>query len=115
MDANALLTLPLAAVFLYHGATKQVGAFAKAFDLPRWVAGLVIFAEIAAGLGFLFGAFIDREIGGLTLSQWAALAAIPVLLGAIYLVHWNKGFNVSNGGFEYQLVLLGVALYQLLS
>jgi putative oxidoreductase len=44
------------------------------------------------------------------------LAAIPVLLGAIFLMHWPRWSFVATeshpmGGMEFQVVLLGIALY----
>lgn len=106
-----LLKLGMAAVFLYHGWTKNLQGFAQAFHLPVWVAGLVILAELLGGLGYLIGVCQSDQYFGLTPTQWASLAVIPVLVGAIYLVHWKKGFNVMNGGFEYQMMLLLVAIY----
>lgn len=106
-----LLEWPLATVFLYHGLTKNLVSFAKNFNISPLIAGLVIAAEILGGLGYLVGPFSDQEIAGLNLTQWASLAVIPVLIGAIYLVHGKNGFNVMNGGYEYQMVLLAVALY----
>jgi putative oxidoreductase len=39
-----------------------------------------------------------------------AAALIVVMLGAIFLVHLPHGFDVSNGGMEYALTQLLVAL-----
>ena len=43
------------------------------------------------------------------------IAAVPVLLGAIFLVHWPRWSFVASeshpfGGMEFQVLLLGVAL-----
>jgi len=98
-------------VFLYHGLTKNPTGFADNFGLPVWVAILVIFAEVAGGLGYLAGAFNYQSYLGYTLTQWASMAVIPIIIGAIYLVHGKNGFNVMNNGYEYQLALLMIALY----
>ena len=110
-DHHWFLRLALSTVFLYHGLTKNLTSFAKAFQFPILLAAAVIFAEVAAGLGYLLGGLYYTPILGYSLTQWASLAAIPILIGAIYLVHWNKGFNVMNGGYEFQFVLLMMALY----
>lgn len=100
------LRLALGSVFLYHGISKLPGGpqgFAQSFGLPVWLALLVIIIEIASGLGLL--------IGNDAIAQLSAFGTIPILLGAIALVHWKNGFNFSNGGWEYQMVLLLIAYY----
>lgn len=98
-------------VFLYHGLTKNLNNFAEGFGFSTLIAALVIFAEVAGGLGYLLGMVNEDTYYGYSLTQWASLAVIPVMLGAIYLVHGKNGFNVMNNGYEYQLTLLMVALY----
>src|SRR2546423_6763582 len=39
----------------------------------------------------------------------AALALLAVMLMAVATVHWTKGLWVTNGGYEYNLVLSAVA------
>ena len=74
----------------------------------------VTFAEVAAGLGILIGGLRSELI-----TRLAAVAMIPVLLGAIILVHgprWSftpaEGFPM--GGMEFQVVLLLGAVYFLI-
>ena len=110
-DHHWFLRFAMASVFLYHGLTKNLKGFAKTFKLPMWIAAAVIFAEISAGIGYILGGVYNMYFMGYTVTQWASLAIIPVLLGAIYLVHWNKGFNVMKGGYEFQFTLLMIALY----
>ena len=114
--AHWLLRAGLASVFLFHGVGKlaSIGGFANMMGLPYPVAALVTFAEIAAGLGIIVGGF-GKEI----ITRLATLAMIPVLLGAIVLVHgprWSftpaEGFPM--GGMEFQVVLLLGALYFLI-
>ena len=106
------LRLAMAVVFLYHGLGKRPQSFAKMFNLSYVIAVLVIFAEVSGGLGYLWGGFNDQPIYyNLTFTQLASLAVIPVLLGAIIMVHAKNGFNFSNNGYEFQLVLLAIALY----
>ena len=110
-DRHWFLRFALGTVFLYHGLTKNLKGFAKDFKLPIWLAVAVIFAEVSAGIGYLLDGIYPMNIMGYSLTQLASLAAIPVLLGAIYLVHWNKGFNVMKGGYEFQFVVLMMSLY----
>ena len=115
-NAHWLLRIALASVFLFHGFSKvaNVAGFAEMIGLPLLVAGLVTFAEVAGGLGILIGGF-GKEL----ITRLAALAIIPVLLGAIVMVHaprWNfvpaEGFPM--GGMEFQVVLLLIATYFLI-
>ncbi|HEY8791992.1 MAG TPA: DoxX family protein, partial [Gaiellaceae bacterium] len=55
------------------------------------------------------------EAGGLVfaagfLTPLAALGIAVVMINAITLVHWSKGFFNGNGGFEFPLTLLTVAV-----
>jgi len=115
-QAHWLLRIAFATVFLFHGAGKvaSVSGFAEMMNLSLPVAWLVTFAEVAAGIGLIVGAF-GREI----ITRLAAMAGVPVLIGAIAMVHWPRwsftpadGFPV--GGMEFQVVLLLIALYFLI-
>jgi putative oxidoreductase len=114
--AHWLLRIALASVFLFHGIGKvvNVSGFAEMMGLPVLVAGLVTFAEVAGGLGIIIGGF-GKEL----ITRLAALAMIPVLLGAIVMVHgprWNfvpaEGYPM--GGMEFQVVLALIATYFLI-
>mgnify|MGYP001811652749 CR=1 FL=1 len=116
-NAHWLLRAGLAATFLFHGAGKaaSISGFAEMMGLPYIVAALVTFAELATGLGIIIGGF-GREL----ITRLAGLAAVPVLLGAIFMVHWPRfsftpaeGFPM--GGMEFQIVLLMIALYFLIT
>ncbi len=116
-NAHWLLRAGFASVFLFHGFGKVVAfsGFSQMMGLSVPVAGLVTFAEIAAGLGIIIGAFQNELI-----TRLAALASIPVLLGAIFMVHgprWSftpaEGFPM--GGMEFQVVLLLIAIYFLIT
>ena len=110
-DPHWFLRIAMAAVFLYHGLTKSLNSFAKSFNLSLLVAGLVIFAEVAGGAGYLAGGIIKDKYFGMTITQWSSLAVIPVIIGGIILVHWKNGFNIMNNGWEYLFTLLMIALY----
>jgi len=114
--AHWLLRIALASVFLFHGIGKvaNFSGFVDMMGLPVLVAGLVTFAEVAGGLGIIIGGF-GKEL----ITRLAALAMIPVLLGAIVMVHgprWSfvaaEGYPM--GGMEFQVVLALVAGYFLI-
>lgn len=111
--AHWLLRLSLASVFLYHGLPKfqDLAGFAGMIDIPVWAAALVALAEVGGSLALLVGGFwngILTKIGGSVL--------VPVLIGAIWMVHWGQwGFMATEshplGGMEFQVVLLALALF----
>ena len=115
-NAHWFLRAGISAVFLFHGIGKaaSIGGFAEMMDLPYIVAALVTFAELAGGIGLIVGGFKSE-----TITRLAALAMIPVLIGAIALVHWPRwsftpaeGFPM--GGMEFQVVMLFIAVYFLI-
>ncbi len=111
--AHWLLRIGLASVFIFHGIGKAMalGGFAQMMGLPTPVAALVTFAELAGGAGIIVGAFTNDLI-----TRLAGLAVTPVLLGAIFMVHWGRwnfapaeGYPM--GGMEFQVVVLLTALF----
>ncbi len=111
--AHWLLRIGLAGVFVFHGVGKamDLGAFSQMTGLPTAVVALVTFAELAGGIGIIVGAFTNDLI-----TRLAGLAVTPVLLGAIFMMHWGRwnftpaeGFPM--GGMEFQVVLLLTALF----
>jgi putative oxidoreductase len=66
---------------------------------PYAQAVLVGLAELGGGMLLALG----------LLTPFAALAIASVMVVAIALVHWQKGFWVSNGGFEFNLLILASA------
>ncbi len=111
--AHWLLRIGLASVFLFHGLYKVInfGGFSQMMGLPTAVAALVTFAELAGGVGIIVGAFTNDLI-----TRLAGLAMAPIVLGAMFMVHWGRwnftpaeGFPM--GGMEFQVVLLLAAFY----
>lgn len=109
----------LAGVFLFHGLEKflvmGIGGFAGMMGLPIAIAALVALAEVLAGAGIIAGATVRGALGDLV-TRLAGIAMVPVLLGAIALVHWGQWSFVASdshpmGGMEFQAVLLLLALY----
>lgn len=118
----ALLLIRLAAgvPFLYHGSGILFGwfggagisGFAGFTHLPVPVAALVGVAEFLGGLALVTG--VLTRLGG--------VCTAIVMLGAIALVHWPHGFDITKGGYEYALaqflnsvvlILLGAGDYSL--
>ncbi|WP_316184157.1 MULTISPECIES: DoxX family protein [unclassified Bradyrhizobium] len=98
--AALLLRLTLGGLFLAHASLKLfvftpagTAKFFGSIGLPAELAYLVIAAEILAGIALILGLY----------TRWAALAAVPILLGAIFTVHGAAGFFFNNprGGWEY--------------
>jgi putative oxidoreductase len=112
---GALLSLRIASglAFLYHGGAILFGIFggsgpqrfALDHGFPVVLGYLVGLAQFAGGIAVLTGIF----------ARVGAAALILVMLGAIFLVHLPHGFDVSNGGMEYALTQLLVALALLLA
>lgn len=103
-------------VFIMHGAQKVFGLF----EGP----GLAGFAAAVTEMGFpgwmgYFAAFFEFIGGGLLLlgilPEIGALLTIPVMLVAIFKVHFAAGFFGQNGGFEYPLNLLILAVVIIIS
>jgi putative oxidoreductase len=97
----------LGIIFIAHGGQKVLGLFggpglegfaqwSATMGIPGWLAHLGAFAEFIGGI--LLFAGIASELG--------ALMVIGVMLGAVWFVHWNHGFFIQNGGFEYPLSLI---------
>src|SRR5262249_43986235 len=106
----ALLAIRLAAAacFMYHGSAILFGAFggpgphgfSQHSHLSLAVAYLVGLAQLGGGLAMLTG----------VLARLGAVFIIIVMLGAIFLVHLPKGFDITKGGFEYPLTQLLIAI-----
>lgn len=106
LDCGILLVrLALSAAFIHAGWLKVtnmeivIGGFAQA-GLPMAVAYLVAYVELLGGLAVLIGIF----------ARYAGLLLGIIMIVAIGLVHFPHGFGAQNGGFEYPLVLLCLAI-----
>jgi putative oxidoreductase len=105
--ALLILRVVLAIIMLYHGWPKltNLGGTIQSFTgmgvpLPALSALFSTAAEVGGGLLLLLGALTD--VAGL-------LIAID-MLGAIVIVHAKHGFSVSDGGVEWPLALLAMAV-----
>ncbi|MFA7286520.1 MAG: DoxX family protein [Patescibacteria group bacterium] len=100
--AVLLVRVTVGAVFIAHGVQKlgalgMVGGFFTSLGLPAVLATVVAVVEVAAGVAVLLG--IATRI--------AALGIAVIMVGAIFFVKFSLGFL---GGYEFELVLLLIAL-----
>jgi putative oxidoreductase len=107
-----LLRLVAGGTMFAHGAQKLFGWFGGGG--LRGTAGFFGSFGFRAPLATAFLAAL-AETGGLAfaaglLTPLAALGIVVVMLTAIVLVHWSKGFFNGAGGYEFNLLLLTVAL-----
>lgn len=98
--AALVLRVTLGALFLAHSSLKLfvftpagTAKFFGSLGLPGELAYLVIAVEILGGIALILGVW----------TRYAALAGIPILLGAIFTVHGAAGFFFTNpkGGWEF--------------
>lgn len=117
-----LLRWTLALVIFPHGAQKVLGwfggyglsgtldFFTQTMGLPWILALLVILAEFLGAIGLAVG----------LLTRVAAFGVLSVMLGAIFMVHAQNGFFMNwygaqkGEGFEYHLLVIGIALFLML-
>lgn len=106
-----LLRLILGIVYIMH-AYLAVVVFGPAGMIAYQIKNGVPYAEI--GTWYLI---LAHGLGGICLvlglfTRWAALANVPVMLGAVVFVHLKNGFwaHTNPSGYEYALVLLVVSL-----
>lgn len=116
-NAHWLLRIALASVFIYHGVLKfqNLEGFAQMLPISYLQTVLVAAAETGGGLLVLLGGFGRDRLSDLATRVGAALN-IPVILGAITMVHWGRWNFVPSethpmGGFEFQAVLVLIMLY----
>ncbi len=112
-QAHWLLRIALASVFLYHGIGKfpHLQNLAAMMKMPVALIFLLAVMEVSGALLVLVGGF--RK-------EWATrlgtLFLMPVMLGAIAMVHWPQWSFVASkthpmGGMEFQVTLFLVQLY----
>lgn len=98
--AALVLRLALGVLFLAHAGLKIIvftpagtAAFFASLGLPGWFAYVTIAWELAGAAALVLGVW----------PRLAALALVPILLGAIVTVHGAAGFffTNANGGWEF--------------
>jgi putative oxidoreductase len=109
--AVTMLRISLGAMFLAHSVILKLMVFTlpgtagyfASLGLPGWTAHLVFAVEAVGGLLLVLG----------IQARWAALALVPILLGAVW-AHAGNGwvFSGQGGGWEYPAYLTVLALAQ---
>jgi putative oxidoreductase len=117
LNAHWLLRIAFASVFVFHGVLKltNLEGFAAMLPISYLETVLVALAETVGGLLVLVGGFKDDTLSNIATRLGAAMN-IPVLMGAIWIVHWGRWNFVPSethpmGGFEFQAVLLLLSFY----
>lgn len=110
--ALLVLRVVLGTIFLAHGAQKLFGAFGG----PGLKGTAGFFEQIGIKPGSVMAplAALSEFGGGLLvlvglLTPLGALAIAGTMVVAIAKVHGKNGFFAENGGYEYNLALIGVA------
>jgi putative oxidoreductase len=107
-----LLRLSLGIMFLAHAGLKifvftpaGTAGFFESVGFPGFFAYATIAGEVAAGVALMAGVY----------TRLAALATLPILLGATY-VHAGNGwvFSNPNGGWEFPIFLVVAVIVQAL-
>ncbi len=116
--ALLILRVWLGFTFFLHGAQKLFGWFGGGgiAGTARYFEGVGIrpgrFWAVLAGLGE-FGGGVLIGLGFLT--PLGALAIVITMVVAISAVAGRHGFWVQNGGYEYNLLIIAVALVLILA
>ncbi|GIV96392.1 MAG: hypothetical protein KatS3mg057_1049 [Herpetosiphonaceae bacterium] len=114
MDLGLLiLRVLVGALFIGHGLQKLFGLFGGhgIEGTAGWLESIGLrpgrfWARLAGLLEFGGGALLALGL----LNPIGPLAIIAVMLMAIAKVHATKGLWITNGGYEYNLVLMAIAL-----
>jgi putative oxidoreductase len=108
-----VLRLVLGVIFVAHGAQKLFGSFGgpglkgtAGFHKQLGIKPPYLMAVLAGLAEFIGGVLV--AVGFLT--PLAALALIVVMIVAVLTVHLKNGFFNTNGGYEFNLALAGMAL-----
>jgi putative oxidoreductase len=103
-----LLRVALAAIFIFHGLNMVGGpdnGWGANWDKrpeaqPAPVQLAVAWGELIGGVALALG----------FLTRLAAVGIILIMAGAIATVHWPHGFDIRNGGFEYNFAIIILCL-----
>jgi len=108
------IRLALGAIMFAHGAQHVFGVWGGP-GLNRWINQAAPFAEMRPSWLWMGAAALSEFIGGALVliglyTRIGAFFIACVMLVAIFGVHWKFGFFINDGGFEFPLALLGMAL-----
>ena len=115
-NAHWLLRIGIVSVFLFHGTLKFSNLEGFANMLPISYAEVVWVALANVGSVLLLVSGFGRNRLSDLVTRIGAAFNIPVMIGAISLVHWGRWNFVPTdthpmGGMEFQVVLILVMLY----
>lgn len=120
-NAHWFLRVALASVLVFHGVLKlaDLEGFAQMLPISYLQVVLVALAETGGGLLILLGGLSDNRYFDVATRLGAAMN-IPVIAGAIAIVHWGRWNFVPTeshpmGGFEFQAVLLLLTVFLLIT
>jgi putative oxidoreductase len=109
-----IIRLVIGLTFVGHGAQKLFGWFGGTgiTGTGSWLESIGI-KEGAKVWAILAGLF--EFIGGLLfaagfLTWLGAIMIVIIMIDAIFAVHGKNGYWMTNGGFEYNLVLIAAAI-----
>lgn len=113
--AHWFLRIAFISVFLYHGLDKfgDLQGFSEMSGMPVIMAFIVALFESLGGLFIFLGGFkLDWD----WMTRIGALLIIPIMLGAIFMVHWGQWHFMPSethpmGGMQFQVTLLLGAIY----
>lgn len=107
------LRLPIAIIFIAHGAQKLFGLFGG-YGLEgtgQWMASIGLepgyYMALLAGSAELFGGL--ALLVGLLVRPAALMLSITMLV-AIFSVHFTNGLFMANNGYEFGLALLAASV-----
>ncbi len=111
--AHWALRIAILSVFLYHGLDKwgDLEGFAGMMEQPVAMAALVALLETAGAILVFLGGFLRDWM-----TRVGALLLMPVMLGAIAMVHWGQWHFMATdthpmGGMQFQVTLLLILVY----
>ncbi|MEH7484631.1 DoxX family protein [Neobacillus drentensis] len=109
-----IIRLAVGLTFVGHGAQKLFGWFGGPGPVKfgQWLGSIGI---KTGGITWAILAGLFELIGGLLFSAglltWlGAILIIIVMIDAIFTVHLKNGFWLSEGGYEYNFILIAVVL-----
>lgn len=112
--APLILRVALGSIFVMHGYQKifvmglpGVGGFlgSLGFPMPEVLAYVLAYGEFLGGLLLIAGLF----------THWVAKFDIIVTFLALLTVHWDNGFWVGNGGYEFVMLMLAASISLLIT
>lgn len=120
-NAHWLLRAAIVSVFLYHGTLKfsDLDGFAQMLPISYLQVVLVALAQVGGSFLLIAGGFSKSRLADVATRVGAALN-IPVMIGAIALVHWGRWNFIATdthplGGMEFQSIMTLLMLYVVLT